>query len=150
MAPAAEERYGLHSLTGFRGTRGLICANRVPKKCALIPMGRRANIGGSADTPIVNGRVPLRKTKPQLQKHTKMKTHISHTMKAPLKSTLTALSLAILAAVAISGCESTGGASGTGTHQMSGAKGPYAMGDKAMPGAKPVATGTHQGTDIRK
>lgn len=79
-----------------------------------------------------------------------MKTRTSNTMKAPLKSTITALSLAILAAIAVSGCESTGGASGSGTHLMSGAKGPYVMGDKAMPGAKPVATGAHQGTDIRR
>ena len=54
-------------------------------------------------------------------------------MKPTLKSTLAALSFAILAAFVFSGCESTGGGSGSGTHQMGSPKTGYTMPDQNMP-----------------
>lgn len=54
-------------------------------------------------------------------------------MKTTLKSTLAALSLAILAAFAFSGCASTGGNSGSGTHHMDTPKRGATMPDSAMP-----------------
>ena len=55
------------------------------------------------------------------------------TMKTTLKSTLTALSLAIFAVFAFSGCVSTGGSSGSGTHHMDTPKRGSTMPDSAMP-----------------
>ena len=55
------------------------------------------------------------------------------TLKTTLKSTLAALSLAILA-FAFSGCESYGGNSGGGSHQMGNIKSPSMMSDRQMPG----------------
>lgn len=55
-------------------------------------------------------------------------------MKTTLKSTLAALSFAILSAFAFSGCESTGGGSGSGTHEMGPPKSPSRMSDQDMPG----------------
>lgn len=49
--------------------------------------------------------------------------------------TLTALSFAILAAFAFSGCEGTGG-SRSGTHQMGSPKTGYTMSDQNMPGRR--------------
>ena len=54
-------------------------------------------------------------------------------MKTPLKSTITALSLAILAAFAISGCANSGSGSGNGTHLMMQGKSPTLMADQSMP-----------------
>ena len=53
-------------------------------------------------------------------------------MKTPLKSTLTALSLIIFAAFAISGCANSGGSSGTGTHTMMYPKAGTVMADQSM------------------
>ena len=55
------------------------------------------------------------------------------TIKLALKSTLAALSLGILA-LAFSGCESTGGGSGSGTHEMGPPKSPSRMSNESMPG----------------
>ena len=48
--------------------------------------------------------------------------------------TLTALSFAILAAFAFSGCSSTGGGSRGGSHQMGSPKTGYQMSNQNMPG----------------
>ena len=55
-------------------------------------------------------------------------------MKTTPQSTLAALSFAILAAFAFSGCESTGGDSADRTHEMGSPKGPYRMSDRDMSG----------------
>ena len=53
-------------------------------------------------------------------------------MKPILKSTIAALSFAILAAFAFSGCASTSAGSGGGTHQMMQGKSPTIMADQSM------------------
>ena len=55
-------------------------------------------------------------------------------MKTISKSTLAALSFAILTAFAFSGCESAGGDSAYRTHEMGPPKSPYRMSDRDMPG----------------
>jgi hypothetical protein len=50
---------------GFSRLQGQIWAIRTPKKCAVIPMGCRANMARSPDTLSVNGIVPLHKTETQ-------------------------------------------------------------------------------------
>ena len=57
-------------------------------------------------------------------------------MNTTLKSTLAALSFAILAAFAFSGCASTGGGSGSGVHTMGGPKSEYPMSNQSMPGGR--------------
>lgn len=57
----------------------------------------------------------------------------TNTIKTTLKSTLAALTLGILA-FAFSGCESTGGGAGSGTHEMGPPKSPSRMSDQSMPG----------------
>ncbi len=55
-------------------------------------------------------------------------------MKTTLKSTLTALSFALLAAFAFAGCASSGGSSTSGTHEMGPPKSPSRMSNQSMPG----------------
>lgn len=74
----------------------------------------------------VSGKTLFRKANQQQPKQ-KMKT-------TPI-ITLTALSFAILAAFAFSGCEGTGG-SRSGTHQMGSPKTGYTMSDQNMPGRR--------------
>ena len=57
-------------------------------------------------------------------------------MNTTLKSTLAALSFAILAAFAFSGCASTRSGSGSGVHTMGGPKSEYPMSNQSMPGGR--------------
>jgi hypothetical protein len=59
---------------------------------------------------------------------------ICRPMKSILKSTLAALTFAILSAFALSGCESSGARSANRTHEMGPSKSPYRMSDQSMPG----------------
>jgi hypothetical protein len=55
-------------------------------------------------------------------------------MKTTLKSTLAALSAAILVTFAFSGCQSKGGGSSSGTHSMGNPKHSFPMSNDGMPG----------------
>lgn len=55
-------------------------------------------------------------------------------MKTPLKSSLAALSVAILTVITITGCKSYGDGSPSGVHTMGSQKSGYMMSDKTMPG----------------
>ena len=66
--------------------------------------------------------------------HSSKQNHETNTMKPTLKTTLAALSFAILAALAFSGCASTGGGSANRTHEMGPPKSPSRMLDRDMPG----------------
>jgi predicted outer membrane lipoprotein len=55
-------------------------------------------------------------------------------MKTTVKSTLAALSFAIITAIAFSGCESRGRGSGSGMHSMGNPKHSFPMSDQGMPG----------------
>lgn len=72
-------------------------------------------------------------------------------MKTTMKSTLVAMSLAILA-LAFSGCESTGSNTGGGYHPMGNLKNPSMMRDSDMP-ARRIGTsageGSHQMGNIK-
>ena len=56
----------------------------------------------------------------------------TNTMKAKLKTTLTCLGLALLAALTFSGCQSTGSSGGSNTHEMGGPGKPR-MDNRLMP-----------------
>ncbi len=53
-----------------------------------------------------------------------------------IKSTLAALSFAILAAISFSGCAGTRGGSGGGAHEMGGPKSSSMMSNQTMPGGR--------------
>lgn len=55
-------------------------------------------------------------------------------MKSKLKSTALSLSIALVAAFALTGCSSTDTRSNVGMHEMGGPKPSYPMQDKDMPG----------------
>ncbi len=55
-------------------------------------------------------------------------------MKTKLKSTLAALSVAILVTFAFSGCQSKGGGSSSSTHSMGNPKHSFPMSNDGMPG----------------
>ena len=55
-------------------------------------------------------------------------------MKTTLKSSIAALSFALLAFLAFSGCAGTGGSSTSGTHEMGPPKSPSRMSNESMPG----------------
>ena len=55
-------------------------------------------------------------------------------MKIPLKSLRIVLSLALLAAFAFSGCETTGDGAASSTHEMGPPRNPYRMSDRSMTG----------------
>ena len=61
---------------------------------------------------------------------------MNNNMKTTLKTTLAALSFAIIAAFTFSGCASTGGGSGGGVHTMGGPKSEYPMSNQSMPGGR--------------
>lgn len=60
----------------------------------------------------------------------------SNTRKLSRKFTLATLSAGLLAAVVFSGCESTGGRAGSGTHNMDSNKQGSTMPDRSMPGGR--------------